>query len=90
MQGFELAVCHGMEEILRQNPEIILALELTPFQMEELGYKMDELLTFLSERNFTVYELRRNGNYVLPPKEFFQRLREKQQYADLLCLPNEI
>ncbi len=45
VQGYELAVCQGMQETLRQNPDITVVLEFMPSAMRELGFR-----TFASHR----------------------------------------
>jgi FkbM family methyltransferase len=41
VQGYELAVCQGMQETLRQNPGITIVLEYMPSAMREMGVEAD-------------------------------------------------
>jgi FkbM family methyltransferase len=61
VQGYELAVCQGMTETLRQNPEIAIVLEFMPSAMRELGFEPSSLIDFLAERDFKVYQVHPRG-----------------------------
>jgi FkbM family methyltransferase len=61
VQGYEPAVCRGMERTLAQNPRAILALEYMPQAMRELGFEPQDLLQWIAEREYRVYILGDNG-----------------------------
>ncbi len=61
VQGYELAVCQGMQETLCQNPDITIVLEFMPSAMRELGFEPSDLIDFLVERDFEVYRLHPRG-----------------------------
>jgi FkbM family methyltransferase len=61
VQGYELAVCQGMTETLRQNPEIAIVLEFMPSAMRELGFEPSSLIDFHVERDFKVYQVHPRG-----------------------------
>ena len=43
VQGYELAVCQGMQHTLRQNPDLSILLEFMPSAMRELGFDPSHL-----------------------------------------------
>jgi len=61
VQGYELAVCRGMQETLRQNPDLAIVLEFMPLAMRELGFNPSHLIDFLIERDFEIYLVHRRG-----------------------------
>jgi FkbM family methyltransferase len=63
VQGYELAVCRGMERTLAENPQAILALEYMPSAIRELGFEPQALLEWIGERKFCVYILANDGTF---------------------------
>lgn len=61
VQGYELAVCQGMQNTLRQNPDIAIYLEFMPSAMRELGFEPSRLIDLLVECNFEVYLVHSRG-----------------------------
>jgi FkbM family methyltransferase len=61
VQGYELAVCEGMHETLRQNPDVSIVLEFTPSMMIELGFDPSKLIDFMVERDFKIYVVHPRG-----------------------------
>ncbi len=61
VQGYELAVCQGMQDTLRQNPDITIVLEFMPSAMRELGFEPSHLIDFLVERDFKIYQVHPRG-----------------------------
>jgi FkbM family methyltransferase len=61
VQGYELAVCQGMQNTLRQNPDIAIVLEFTPSAMLELGFDPSHLIGFFIERGFEIYLIHPRG-----------------------------
>jgi FkbM family methyltransferase len=61
VQGYELAVCQGMEETLQQNPDITVVLEFTPSMMIEMGFDPSKLIDFFVERGFKIYVVHPRG-----------------------------
>ena len=61
VQGYELAVCQGMQNMLRQNPDVTVVLEFMPSAMRELGFEPSHLIDFLVERGFQVYQVQSRG-----------------------------
>jgi FkbM family methyltransferase len=61
VQGYELAVCQGMLNTLRRNPDIAIFLEFMPSAMRELGFDPSHLIDLLVECNFEIYLVRPRG-----------------------------
>jgi FkbM family methyltransferase len=61
VQGYELAVCQGMQETLQQNPEVTIVLEFTPSMMIELGFEPSKLIDFFVEQDFKMYVVHTRG-----------------------------
>lgn len=61
VQGYELAVCQGMQETLRRNPDITVVLEFMPSAMRELGFDPAHLIDLFVERGFGVYLIHPRG-----------------------------
>jgi FkbM family methyltransferase len=80
VQGYELAVCEGMQEALRLNPDLSVVLEFTPSMMIELGFDPSKLIDFFAQRNFGVYVVHRGGRLTSGlPKDM-----KDESYVDLL------
>lgn len=80
VQGYELAVCQGMQETLRQNPDITIVLEFMPSAMRELGFEPSRLIDFFVERDFEVYQIHPRGK--LSPG--MPEIKNDSGYCDLL------
>jgi FkbM family methyltransferase len=69
VQGYELAVCQGMQETLRRNPNITIVLEFMSSMMIEMGFNPAKLIDFFAERDFKIYVVHPKGKLSpgLPP-----------------------
>jgi FkbM family methyltransferase len=61
VQGYELAVCQGMQDTLSRNPDIAVVLEFMPSAMREMGFDPSHLIDFFVERDFKVYLVHPRG-----------------------------
>ncbi|MGO9493604.1 MAG: FkbM family methyltransferase [Terracidiphilus sp.] len=80
VQGYELAVCQGMQDMLQQNPDISVVLEYMPSAMRDLGFEPSHLIDFFAERGFRVYQVHSRGK--LTPG--MPTVVEDSNYFDLL------
>jgi len=80
VQGYELAVCQGMRNTLRQNPDMRIFLEFAPSSMRELGFNPSHLIDLLVECNFEIYLVHPRGKLSrgMPPVTI------SSSYCDLL------
>jgi FkbM family methyltransferase len=61
VQGYEFAVCQGMQNTLERNPEISVLLEFTPSAMREMGFEPSDLIRFFEEKDFKAYQIHPRG-----------------------------
>jgi len=61
VQGFETAVCQGMEQTLSNNPDAVVALEYSPDSMRDLGFQPEDLLDWFGAKGYISYSLHKNG-----------------------------
>jgi FkbM family methyltransferase len=80
VQGYELAVCQGMQETLRQNPDVTIVLEFMPSALRELGFEPSHLIDFFVERGFKIYHIHPRGK--LSPG--VPEITKESSYFDLL------
>jgi FkbM family methyltransferase len=80
VQGYELAVCQGMQETLRQNPDVTIVLEFMPSALRELGFEPSHLIDFFVERDFKIYHIHPRGK--LSPG--VPEITKESSYFDLL------
>jgi len=80
VQGYELAVCQGMQNTLRQNPDITVFLEFMPSAMRDLGFEPSDLIEFFVQRGFSIYQVHSRGR--LTPG--MPAVAEDSNYFDLL------
>lgn len=80
VQGFELPVCQGMSKTIEMNPDLTIVLEYAPSALRDLGFDPSQLVGFLVERGFQVYQ-------VLPKGKLSPGIPEdiaETDYVDLL------
>jgi FkbM family methyltransferase len=58
IQGWEAAALAGGRNVLKNNRDIILFLEFWPFGLRRAGAKPDQLLSYLNELGFYLYNLK--------------------------------
>lgn len=78
VQGFELAVCQGMEQTLADNPRAVVAVEYMPAALQTLGFRAADLLHWFRERGFEAYSVETGAAVRGIPK------LEGSGYVDLL------
>jgi FkbM family methyltransferase len=78
VQGFELAVCLGMEATLATHPELALGVEYAPDAIEALGFRPLDLLNWFWKRGYQISLLDGAAPLTQPPE------LEHGEYADLL------
>lgn len=85
VQGYELPVCAGMRQTLRQFPDLCVCSEYSPESMVELGFDPDGLLSFFRESGYNIHILTRSSLTLAPDREAINRIAEQAGYVDLLC-----
>jgi len=88
VQGYELAVCRGMEETLSLNPDCVVGFEYCPSIMQALGYEADDLIRFFQDKQYIFYRLNKNGSLEqlnLKTNPFIISGKNFSGYFDILC-----
>ena len=83
VQGYELAVCQGMQETLLANPQCVIAFEYSPHALKTLGFHPDKLIHFFQDQKYILYKLNKNG--VLTRLENGMLHIPKENYFDIVC-----
>jgi FkbM family methyltransferase len=86
VQGYEPAVCEGMQNTLRQNPGIAVLLEFMPSAMRELGFEPSHLIDFFVDRDFKIYQVHPRGKL----SRGVPALVNDASYCDLLFSRSDI
>jgi FkbM family methyltransferase len=58
VQGYEPAVCQGMERTLTANPDCVVSLEYMPEALREQGFEPREFLDWFEARGYRAYPVR--------------------------------
>ena len=61
VQGYELAVCQGMQKMLEQNSDIMVVLEFMPSAMRELGFDPSQLIDLFAHLSLRIYQILPRG-----------------------------
>jgi len=88
VQGYELAVCEGMQNTLASNPDCVVGLEYCPSIMEALGYRTEDLIQFFQNRNYLLYRINKNGSLKLLDPNTDPDIKQGKNFAgyfDILC-----
>jgi FkbM family methyltransferase len=88
VQGYELAVCEGMQDTLERFPATRVCLEYSPEGLLELGFEPEKVLNFLRVRGYQLYVLTRTQIQAAPDNTAIQRSVQRAGYVDLLCSRN--
>lgn len=83
-QGFELQVCRGAERLLAEHPDLLVALELAPAAMAELGDDAGELWRLFEGHGFLAHRLDRRAELPRVTRTDLAPLLAARGYTDLL------
>jgi len=84
VQGFEEAVCRGMERTLRSHPDAVIAVEYFPEGLASLGFQPEAMLDFFNQRGYMAHRLSRcSGLTRIDPRELHEKL-PAPGYMDLV------
>ena len=90
VQGYELAVCLGMEQTLNTHYDLVIVVEYSPHSMLELGFIPEDLLQFFQKKGYLMYWLTPQGKLQLVSENAITSLVEKEEYIDLLFTKKEL
>lgn len=84
VQGYELAVCEGMENTLGSFPNLCVCLEYCPKVIKELGFEASTLLEFFRIRGYHTYGLTGAYPVLLADQTSIEASLKNIDYVDLL------
>ena len=84
VQGYELAVCEGMERTLERFPKLCVCVEYCPSAMTELGFEPPTLLEFFRARGYSVYSLAGANLMLLTDQNSLEASSKNVDYVDVL------
>lgn len=85
VEGYEPAVCEGMEATVRASRDVCLALEYAPDAIRELGLMPDAVLEFLYRHGFVIHALGAGASIDTFDAAHPERHLGIRGYVDLLC-----
>jgi FkbM family methyltransferase len=85
VEGYESAVCEGMKETLRANPDVCVAMEYAPVQIRELGLEPAALLDFFPAQGFVIHALGEHATIEPFDAKHPERHLGVRGYVDLVC-----
>lgn len=85
VQGYELPVLQGMQAVLRDNPGLVLAIEIAPQHIDELGFDSDQILDLIESAGFQLYRLELRKPLKQLSRTEVNQIAETRGYVDLLC-----
>ncbi len=85
VQGYEVAVCRGMEETLRRTPGLAVAVEYAPVSIREMGHEPSALPAFFAARGYAMSVLRGDGELAPVDPASIDRMVPDRGYVDLVC-----
>ncbi len=84
VQGFEAAVCRGMERVLDANPAALVMLELSPASLARFGSDRAEILDFFDRRGLRAGVLTHARGFEERPYDRLPVAAGPDEYVDLV------
>jgi FkbM family methyltransferase len=84
VQGYELAVCHGMSKTLERFPRLMVCLEFAPEGMHDLGFEPGDVLQFFLSRGYKMSVVTRQATVPVSDGDAIRRMMGRAEYVDLL------
>jgi FkbM family methyltransferase len=85
VQGYELAVCQGMEQTLARFPGLCVCCEYSPEGLVELGFDPVQLLDFFRINEYEIHILTRSSITLARDNAVIDLAAEEAGYVNLLC-----
>lgn len=86
VQGFELAVSHGMKNVIEENRRLAVAFEYHEPSAKAWGYDAAALTGFYAERGFEIFVLTHGGELLKASAEEIARVHQHRGYVDLIAV----
>jgi FkbM family methyltransferase len=84
VQGYELAVCHGMSKTLERFPLLMVCLEFAPEGMHDLGFEPNDVLQFFLSRGYKMSVVTRQATVPVSDERAIREMMGRAEYVDLL------
>ena len=84
VQGYELAVCHGMRRVLAENARLAVAFEYAPEAMREMGQDPAALLDLFA--GFRLHHLEKSGRFARASATELDAAVRRRGYTDVIAL----
>lgn len=87
VEGFEPAVFNGMQDIIKQNPDIKLLLEFYPKGIHQCGYSPKDFLTNIEHHGFKIFHINEVSGQLIIYKNIDELLSNthSKTYFNILC-----
>jgi FkbM family methyltransferase len=85
VQGYELPVFQGMEELIKANPGLTVAFEYDSLSLASMNSSGDDLLAFFKERGFKLSLLSRKGELIPYTEAALASEIAKRAYVDFIA-----
>ncbi|HKV24256.1 MAG TPA: FkbM family methyltransferase [Candidatus Acidoferrum sp.] len=85
VQGYEPAVCEGMQETLEKFPKAVVAFEYAPESIRELGLDPRSLLESFRALGYSLYVLTRKATTPVRADGELEVALKPKGYVDILC-----
>ena len=85
VQGYEFAVCEGMQKTLEKFPDACVCLEHSPEALTQLGFEPSKIIDFFCSRGYHLYILTREAPQLAADNASLERIVNEAGYVDLLC-----
>jgi FkbM family methyltransferase len=89
VQGYEPAVCQGMDELLRRCPRLVVAAEYAPRELRAQGFDAAALPEFFTSRGYGIHVLDKDGSFEPAGAASLEAHGGGRGYLDLLMLPRQ-
>jgi hypothetical protein len=85
VEGYEPPVCEGMSALVAASARLVVAVEYSPWAMDQMGFRPEPVIEFFGRRGFRVHVLHADG--ALEPFDIRrpERHLRGRLYVDLLC-----
>jgi FkbM family methyltransferase len=90
VQGYELAVCEGMRQILASSEDTKICIEYAPKALGELGFQGADLLEFFRACGYVIHIVRDSTMQLAEDYDTVHRYTDREGYVDLLCSKNRL
>jgi FkbM family methyltransferase len=84
VEGAEMLVLNGMQNILRESPPLLMLEAFSPW-MKDFGFTINDMFTLLSKNGYAIYSISKDELIPCNSPEDMVSLARFPQYVDFLC-----